>query len=81
MQYMDRQAAVDDCAAKYPLGSKWQTMTLGIVSIVGVNVARSPEDSYCGVTYIASPRIMDASGRVWSCYSPHVDLTPFREGK
>lgn len=69
-----REEAIARCARIYPLGSTWHHPGLGkVVRVVGYDVARSPKDSYCGETYIASPRIHDGC-REWSCYSPHCDL-------
>jgi hypothetical protein len=66
--------AIEYCAIRYSIGSTWMHSCLGLVRVTGYVVAQSPEDSYCGVTYCASPRIQDSDGRTWSCYSPHVDL-------
>jgi hypothetical protein len=68
-----REEALKRAQARYPLGSVWKHNTLVAVEVVGYDVSRSPEDSYCGVTYYATPRIHDGT-REWSCCAPAHDL-------
>lgn len=60
----------------YPPGSKWIHNKLGVVRVSSIGVASAPADSYCGkLQYEASVIVTDASGKEWSCCSPHCDLS------
>ena len=63
-------ACLARCSARYPLGSVWRHDKLGQVVIAGHCIGH---DGTPG-TVVVSPDIVDAEGRVWSCYSPAIDL-------
>lgn len=60
----------------YEIGSVWTHNTIGTVTVIRQQRIASPPDAYCGTVVWLSPVIRDNSGREWSCYSPHIDLTP-----
>jgi len=62
-------------AARWPVGSEWfHAGHAGLGKVKVVRIMRHHNDT--PETAGASPAVVDADGREWSCYCPGADLIP-----
>lgn len=72
-------------ASRWPTGSRWRHVSLGVVTVVGLTHAHnSPSPEQVGTVWYhrvcePTPQIVDAAGRRWSCYAPG-DLAAWDRG-
>jgi hypothetical protein len=72
---ISKPAAVAAGEKRWPIGSRWIHRSLGVVVVAEIQTWSSPPDAYCGEQHQSYPVIQDATGQLWSCYSPGYDLT------